>query len=102
MSDRLSPEAVHKVARLARLAITPDQAERLGSDLSKVLAYAQRLRTLDLAGVEPMTTPLDTPAPLADDREGHTISTDTLMALAPERHEPFIKVPKVLGEGGSA
>jgi aspartyl-tRNA(Asn)/glutamyl-tRNA(Gln) amidotransferase subunit C len=103
MSERLSSEAVMKVARLARLAITPGQAERYGEELSKILAYVERLRGLDLSGVEPMATPLDTPAPLGADREGgEAVTNAALMAMAPEVHEPFVRVPKVLGEGGGA
>lgn len=102
MRERLSADAVTKVARLARLAITPAQADSYGHELSRMLDYVERLRGLDLTGVEPMATPLDTPAPLQADREHATLDTGIVMALAPERHEPYIRVPKVLGDGGGA
>ena len=102
MPEALPPDAVAKVARLARLAITPEQAASYGHDLSSILAYADRLAELDLEGVEPLATPLDLPAPLRGDEPGAALGAEDVMRMAPARHEPFIRVPKVLGDGGGA
>lgn len=93
---------VRRIAALSALAISDDQAEAYRGDLSRVLGYVDRLRSVPLEGVEPMATPLDTPAPLGADVEGPVLGVDVLMAMAPQAHEPFIRVPKVLGEGGGA
>lgn len=98
----LSLEAVRKVAKLARLSPTPEQAKRYQVQLSTILTYIDRLRALDLKGVEPMASPLDATSNLGADRPGPTLPTRVLMDMAPEKHEPFIRVPKVLGDGGGA
>ncbi len=100
--EALSLDAVHKVAKLARLSPTPVQAERYRGQLSSILTYIDRLRALDLTGVEPMASPLDSTGPLGADVPGPTLSTEALMAIAPQTLPPFIRVPKVLGEGGGA
>jgi aspartyl-tRNA(Asn)/glutamyl-tRNA(Gln) amidotransferase subunit C len=100
----LSDTEVRKVARLARLALSDEQVHAMRTQLAAILGYIERLRGLDLAGVEPMahvgggeaTNRLD------DDVPGPTLSNADLMRMAPDAMEPFIKVPKVLGDGGGA
>lgn len=98
----LSHDQVRRVAALARLSLTDEQVRRFAGELSSILGYAQRLAVADLDGVEPMASPLDAAAPLRDDVPGPVLPVETLMALAPEADPPFVRIPKVLGEGGGA
>ena len=98
----MSADDVRRVARLARLHITDELAQEWRADLSAVLGYFQRLGELDLAGVEPMSHAGDARGVTRDDTPGEALPNATLMRLAPETMEPFVKVPKVLGEGGGA
>jgi aspartyl-tRNA(Asn)/glutamyl-tRNA(Gln) amidotransferase subunit C len=102
MADGLSDADVRKVATLARLAISEEGIEPLRRELQAVLGYVERLRSLDLAGVEPMAHAGEATNRLDDDTPGPTLSNETLMKLAPDVLPPFIRVPKVLGEGGGA
>lgn len=98
----LTAEQVRKVAALARLAPTDEQVERYRSELAAILGYVERLRTLDLTGVEPLAHISEATNRLDPDEPGPTLSPDTLAQLAPETMGPFIKVPKVIDEGGGA
>jgi aspartyl-tRNA(Asn)/glutamyl-tRNA(Gln) amidotransferase subunit C len=98
---RLTLEEVRKVARLARLVPGDAQAEDYRTRLSAVLGYVERLRALDLSGVEPMAHPMETTNRLAGDDPGPTLASAALMAMAPQTHPPFVKVPKVIGEDGA-
>jgi aspartyl-tRNA(Asn)/glutamyl-tRNA(Gln) amidotransferase subunit C len=98
----LTSEQVRKVAKLARLAITEAQVEEYCDKLGAVLGYMERLQSLDLSKVEPLTHPLETTNRLDDDEPGETISNETFMKMAPDKLPPFLKVPKVLGDGGGA
>lgn len=102
MSDRLDPAAVAKVALLARLKLSADEAQRASVDLTAILGYVERLRQVDLTGVEPLATPLELAAPLDRDQLGPVLPRSTFMAMAPDHDDPFLKVPKVLGDGGGA
>lgn len=95
---------MRRVAQLARLALTDEQLEQYRHQLGHVLEYMQRLRTLDLSDVEPMTSPIESFNRLADDVPGPTLSNQQLMELAPEQAHsaPFITVPKVLAGGEGA
>lgn len=98
----ISADAVRRTATLARLTIPesdlPDYQRRLGA----MLHYVNRLSSAQIDGVEPLTHPGNPTDRLADDLPGPTLSTETLMAMAPETIAPFVKVPKVIGDGSSA
>jgi aspartyl-tRNA(Asn)/glutamyl-tRNA(Gln) amidotransferase subunit C len=101
-SPALTDADVRKVARLARLRIDDDQVPHYRARLSSILNYVEQLRSLDLTDVEPLSTPLEMTGRLDADKPGETIDNATLMRMAPDKLEPFIRVPKVLGDGGGA
>ncbi|HMT22181.1 MAG TPA: Asp-tRNA(Asn)/Glu-tRNA(Gln) amidotransferase subunit GatC [Promineifilum sp.] len=49
----LTRDEVAKIARLARLALTNEELDHYGEQLSAVLDYAARLNEIDLTGVSP-------------------------------------------------
>jgi len=98
----LTPDQVRKVARLARLDLPESRVEPMRAQLESVLGYIERLRELDLAGVEPLTNIGDAINRLDPDEPGPTLPTDVLMKMAPAAEPPFIKVPKVLDGGASS
>jgi aspartyl-tRNA(Asn)/glutamyl-tRNA(Gln) amidotransferase subunit C len=98
----LSHDQVRRVAALARLSLTDEQVRRFAGELSSILGYVERLGAADLRDVEPMASPLDATPPLRDDEPGPVLPLDTLMALAPQADPPFVRIPRVLGEGGGA
>lgn len=102
MPESLSSDDVRKVAKLARLALPDDKVEPYRLQLSAVLGYIDRLRQLKLDSVEPMAHVGDTTNRLDADTPGRTLPNAALLALAPDKMEPFIKVPKVIDDGSSA
>lgn len=105
MAAELTPEEVRKVARLARLAIAPEQVEPTRAALGAVLEYVERIKAVDLTGVEPLFSPTDQEAAAREDVPGEHLPTKALLDGAPATFERFIRVPKVFGasgDGGSA
>ena len=100
--DRLSEDYVRKIARLSRLAVRDEEIPHYQSQLSAVLNYVQRLREIDLAGVEPLTNVAGTTNRLADDAPGPTLPVNVLTKLAPQSFSRFIKVPKVIEDSGAS
>lgn len=98
----LSAEDVRRVARLARLSVDDAEAERERARLGAVLGYVERLRSLDLEGVSPMAHAGDEVNRLRDDEPGAMLDRAALEAMAPATLEGFVRVPKVLGDGGGA
>lgn len=100
--EPLPAEYVRRIARLSRLSLTDAQVAEYGARMSAVLGYMDRLRSLDLEGIEPMANVGGTTNRLDEDVPGPTLSNAALMQIAPDKMPPFVKVPKVLGEGGGA
>ena len=114
VNPRLSDDDVRKVAALSKLSVADADLNAERTKLEAVLGYVERLRELELEGVEPMTRASDEPARLRDDTPGEPLKGDALANLAPDLYEHqqvdadgdaqterFIRVPKVLGEGGA-
>ena len=89
-------EEVEAIAELARLEIPPERMERMAAELSAVLAFAEAIRRLDLAGCEPTTfAPVE--APLRGDvPDGRRLSTEDALAMAPESEDGFFRVPPIV------
>lgn len=106
-SPNITVESVRRVAHLSRLAVTDGQLAAYAGRLGAVLSYVDRLRELDLEGVEPMAHPGDATNRLqADEPAGDASGPErrlgpaALMRMAPASMAPFVKVPKVLGDEG--
>lgn len=107
MPRELSAADVRKVASLARLALREDEVEPMRASLGAVLTYMERLQAVDTTGVEPLYNVNDGVAELRGDEPGPALRNEQLMQIAPQpgeasTHPPFIRVPKVLDEGGGA
>src|SRR5581483_7988142 len=44
---------VNYVAHLARLSLTPDEAQKFQAQLANVLGYIEKLREVEVSGIEP-------------------------------------------------
>jgi aspartyl-tRNA(Asn)/glutamyl-tRNA(Gln) amidotransferase subunit C len=98
MPTRISPEEVAYVARLARLALTPDELERFTGQLGAVLDHAQDVAALDTAGVPPTAHPLPLTNVWRDDVVVPGLDRDEVLAQAPAVEAERFRVPRILGD----
>ena len=91
----ISREQVLHVAKLARLALTEDEVERLGAQLDAILEAVGKVAELDLEGVPPTSHPLDLVNAWRDDEPRPSLELDDALANAPEREGSYFKVPPV-------
>ena len=89
----ISRDEVLHVARLARLALTDEEVERLGAQLNAILEAVGKVSELDLEDVEPTAHPLDLVNVWAEDEPHESLPVEEALANAPEREEGFFKVP---------
>lgn len=80
----LTLEEVYKIADLARLELSAEEAERYRRQLSAVLAYAERLKELDLTAVPPTTSAVNLQNVFRDDKAIPTPNRDALLFNAPQ------------------
>jgi aspartyl-tRNA(Asn)/glutamyl-tRNA(Gln) amidotransferase subunit C len=97
VSDRITPEAVAKVAKLARLALTDDELAAATHQLSDMLDHFADIDALDLAGVEPMTHPTPIANVMREDIEADCLDRDEVLAAAPDAEDGRFRVPPIVG-----
>ena len=85
-------EVLH-VARLARLALTDDEVERLTGELGKILEAVGVVSELDLADVPPTSHPLDLVNVWAEDEPRPSLPLEDALANAPEAEDGMFRVP---------
>ena len=89
----ISRDDVLHVARLARLALTDDEVERLTGELDAILEAVGIVSELDLAEVEPTSHPLDLVNVWADDEPRPSLPLEDVLANAPEAEDGLFRVP---------
>lgn len=87
---------VKRVARLARIAVSEDEAERMVGELNGILGFVEQLSEVDVNGVEPMTSVTPMVMRKRDDRVTDGGKADDVIANAPETDRNFFLVPKVV------
>jgi aspartyl-tRNA(Asn)/glutamyl-tRNA(Gln) amidotransferase subunit C len=93
----ITTDDVRHLAQLSNLQLSDEEIEHLGGDLSNILNYIDQLSELDTTGVEPTYQVTGLENIWRDDEiETGYVDRDALLALAPERTEDSVKVPKVL------
>ena len=92
----VNQETVKQVAALARLHLEGPVLDQLASQLDQILEYVQLLQQLPTDEVQPTTHVLPLANVLRADEPGTSLPQETVLALAPSRHPPFVSVPKVI------
>jgi aspartyl-tRNA(Asn)/glutamyl-tRNA(Gln) amidotransferase subunit C len=87
------------VARLARLELDDDDVKRMAAELSKVLDHVDRIRELDLDGVEPTSHAIDLAGVTRPDEPIPCLSNEAALDQAPEPVNGGFGVPSP-GPGG--
>jgi len=100
VSDRISADAVAKVARLSRLDLTPDELDRMTAQLDGMLEHFADIDALDLASVVPMTQPYPLVNVLRPDVVQPTLDRDEVLAAAPAAEDGRFRVPPMIGFEG--
>lgn len=87
---------VRRVARLARIKVTDDEAARMTDELNSILGFVEQLNEVDVGGVEPMTAVVQVKMKRRADvvTDGEDAAAVTLNA--PMSDDGFFMVPKVV------
>lgn len=92
----LTLEEVEHIAHLARLDLTEDEKARYRVQLSAILDYATRLQELDTTGIPPTASVLPLRSVLRPDVSRPGLTTEALLANAPETEDNQFRVPPVI------
>jgi aspartyl-tRNA(Asn)/glutamyl-tRNA(Gln) amidotransferase subunit C len=96
----LTSDDIHRLAKLARIDITPDETERTLSELNNIFSMVETLQAVDTTGLLPLCHPIATTQEmqlrLRDDVVTESNARDANMANAPQKESGLFLVPKVL------
>ena len=87
---------VKRVAHLARIAVTDEDAERMTGELNAILGFVEQLNEVDVDGVEPMTSVIPMEMRKRQDRVSDGSKADDIVANAPMTEDNLFLVPKVV------
>src|SRR3954463_8848795 len=92
----VSPEQVRHIAKLARIAMSDEELDRLLPELNAIIGWGEQLGEVNNDGVEPLTAVIDQKLRLRDDVVNDGNMRDRVLANAPEAQHGFFAVPKVI------
>jgi len=92
----ITREEVLHVARLARLALSDDEVDRLKDQMGGILDYVRQLDTLDTRDIVPTSHAVEMGTPFRDDSVRPFGDKEALLANAPDREGDFFRVPRII------
>ena len=92
----LTPDQLQRIAQLARIAVSPDEAQGVAERLNQVLDLIDQLQALDTRGIEPMSHALDVLQRLRPDTITEPDRRGEYQAVAPAVENGLYLVPKVI------
>ncbi len=87
---------VKRVARLARIKVDDEQAEKMTGELNAILGFVEQLDEVNIEGVEPMTSVVETSMKKRADGQTDGGYADKVVSNAPVSEDNFFMVPKVV------
>ena len=92
----ISKDEVRYIAHLARLGLTAQEIEHFQGQLEGILAYVDKLKSLDVGAIEPTAHVLDIKNVLREDTVRPSLEPDKALRIAPQKEGGFYKVPRVI------
>ncbi len=92
----LTPEQIQRIAYLARIALSEDEAVSTRCQLEGIFSLIEQMQAVDTTGVEPMAHAQEVRQRLRADLVSETDQRDLFQAIAPEVENGLYLVPKVI------
>jgi aspartyl-tRNA(Asn)/glutamyl-tRNA(Gln) amidotransferase subunit C len=87
---------VKYVAHLARIALSPEEEQKLGAQLGNILGYIEKLNQADVAGVEPTAHAFPLVNVTRPDEVRPSMSNEDALRNAPAQANGLFIVPKIV------
>jgi aspartyl-tRNA(Asn)/glutamyl-tRNA(Gln) amidotransferase subunit C len=83
-------------AHLARLALTPEEEKKLGAQLGNILGYVEKLKEVDVTGIEPTAHAVPMVNITRADEIRPSLPHEDALRNAPKQAGGLFIVPKVV------
>ena len=98
MKNVISDDTMEYVGILAKLELSPEEAESAKKDMEDMLDYIDLLNELDTTGIEPMSHVFPIENVFREDVVTNGDGSEATLKNAPEQKDGGFKVPKTIGE----
>lgn len=95
MTESQARFSAEKVARLARLELSPADLHAAQNQLDKILHFVEEINSLELSDVEPFFGSVDSVNPIREDHVESGFTRDQALSNAPDSDGEFYLVPPV-------
>ena len=92
----IDTKTVEYTARLARIELTEQELDKLSGQLDEIISFIDRLKTLDIGNIAPMSHILPVENVLREDEPRPSLPPDEALKNAPRKENNFFAVPKVI------
>jgi aspartyl-tRNA(Asn)/glutamyl-tRNA(Gln) amidotransferase subunit C len=86
------------VAKLARLALSPEERERFALQLGAIFEHVDRLAGLPVGDVAATAQVIPLRNVMREDVPRPSLDREIVLGSAPRREGPYFRVPRIIGE----
>jgi aspartyl-tRNA(Asn)/glutamyl-tRNA(Gln) amidotransferase subunit C len=96
--SKFTDDDIRKLAMLSRLRLTDAEITQYKQELSAILDYVEILQNVDIKGIKPTSQVTGLVNVVRDDEPiNYGVSSEDLMANAPEIQDHMFKVKRMIG-----
>ena len=93
---KLDTNTINKIAKLARIRLSEEEAKDLLKDMNSILDWVEQLNEVNTDSVEPLANISSSILPQRKDEAKDINSTDEILKNSPDKLEGYFAVPKVV------
>ncbi len=89
-------DSLYKLGKLSKIQIDDSKLESLSSDLTSIIKFIDRLKSIDTENVDPTSNSLDQSLVMREDIASDVNTANEILENAPQKELDFFSVPKVI------
>ena len=93
---KLDTNTINKIAKLARIRLSDEEANELLKDMNSILDWVEQLNEVNTDSVEPLTNISSSTLPKRKDEAEDVNTSDEILQNSPDKLEGYFAVPKVV------
>ena len=93
---KLDTNTINKIAKLARIKLSDEEAKDLLKDMNSILDWVEQLNEVNTDSIEPLANISSSTLPQRKDESKDINSSDEILQNSPDKLEGYFAVPKVV------
>ena len=93
---KLDTNTINKIAKLARIRLSKEEAIHLLKDMNSILDWVEQLNEVNTNSIEPLANISSSTLPQRKDEAKDINSSDEILKNSPDKLEGYFAVPKVV------